>query len=126
MIKLKHELTQIETDRLEEEFLTILSDLIDDPTWLDMALNQNNSYQVGDQLTNRSKNGLSLTNFQHLADPQGAANRVVRHVNDAEITETDLEDTIIVPADVVTDISSRVSSDLSLQAYPYQKSIQKD
>lgn len=111
---MKLESTPRETDQLEKEFLDILSELIDDPVWLDTALNQNNSYRASDQLANQSINDRSPTNTKHSADPQDIANRLVQGVN-VEATETDLEETIIVSTDV--------SSDLSLQTYPYQKSI---
>ncbi len=100
---MKLESIQTETDQLEKEFLDILSELIDDPVWLDTALNQNNSYRADDQLANQSINDRGPINTGHSADPQDIANRL------------DLEETIIVSTDV--------SSDLSLQAYPYQKSI---
>ncbi len=131
---MKHELAQTETDPLEEEFLNILSDLIDDPIWLEMVLNQNNAHQAGAQLANQSINGRSLTNFEHLADLQGSANKLAQPANNAQTTQTDLEDTMIISTNVSTDVSAAVStdapnwvsSDLSLQAYPYPKSTQKD
>lgn len=97
---------QVDNDQVEKELLKILSELIDDRIWLDSVLKQNNLYPSDIDKT--------LLDNITLDGSQEVANRLIQSAGDVAYTEADLEETIIV------------SSDLSLQTYPYQKPIQRD
>jgi len=95
---------QTEDNRLEEQFINILTDLIDDHEWLDSVLKQNKSSVVPQQESSKTIIDHSL---------QDVANRLVERVKNVESAEIDLEETIYVSTDSL--------NDLSLQAYPYNK-----
>jgi len=88
----------MESAQSEKEFLEILSELINDSTWLGVILNKDNTC-----LPYRAN--LAVNN-QPLEGSQVVANKMIQSVSDVTKEDSDLETTIVV------------SHNLSLEQYP--------